>query len=51
MLLNARRIHRPGNHTELILLAIEDITERKQAEAAVRNASGCALPSPVSATR
>jgi PAS domain S-box-containing protein len=36
MLLNARRIHRPGNHTELILLAIEDITERKQAEAAVR---------------
>jgi PAS domain S-box-containing protein len=36
MLLNARRIHRPGNHTEFILLAIEDITERKQAEAAVR---------------
>lgn len=32
MLLNARRIHRRGNHTENILLAIEDITERQQAE-------------------
>jgi PAS domain S-box-containing protein len=29
MLLNARRIYRDGNHTELILLAIEDVTERK----------------------
>ena len=32
MLLNARRIYRAGNDTETILLAIEDITERKQAE-------------------
>jgi PAS domain S-box-containing protein len=36
MLLNARRLYREGNHTELILLAIEDITERKQAEAAAQ---------------
>jgi PAS domain S-box-containing protein len=32
MLLNARRIYREANKTEMILLAIEDITERKQAE-------------------
>jgi PAS domain S-box-containing protein len=32
MLLNARRIYREGNHTELILLAIEDITERRRLE-------------------
>jgi PAS domain S-box-containing protein len=32
MLLNARRIYRKGNDTELILLAIEDITERRRAE-------------------
>jgi two-component system, cell cycle sensor histidine kinase and response regulator CckA len=32
MLLNARRFYREGNHTELILLAIEDVTERKRAE-------------------
>jgi PAS domain S-box-containing protein len=37
MLLNARRIPKPGNQSELILLAIEDITERSQAEAAVLN--------------
>jgi len=30
MLLNARRIHRQGRGTEMILLAIEDVTERKQ---------------------
>ena len=30
MLLNARRIFREGNHTELILLAIEDITEQRR---------------------
>jgi len=29
MLLNARRIRRPGNNSELILLNIEDITERR----------------------
>jgi len=32
MLLNARRFYREGNHTELILLAIEDATERRRAE-------------------
>ncbi len=37
MLLNGRRIRRPGNHSELILLAIENITERKQAQEAIRN--------------
>ena len=33
MLLNARRIHQQGNQSELILLAIEDITARKDIEA------------------
>jgi len=32
MLLNARRLLRKQNHSQLILLAIEDITERKQKE-------------------
>ncbi|MEO8494106.1 MAG: PAS domain S-box protein [Planctomycetota bacterium] len=32
MLLNARRIHRPGNNSVLILLAIEDITERRHTQ-------------------
>ena len=32
MLLNARRIYREDNHTELILLAIEDMTERRRLE-------------------
>ncbi|NPV60100.1 MAG: PAS domain-containing protein [Actinobacteria bacterium] len=32
MLLNARRIYRKGNRTETILLAIEDVTERRRAE-------------------
>jgi PAS domain S-box-containing protein len=32
MLLNARRIYREANKTQLILLAIEDVTERKEAE-------------------
>jgi PAS domain S-box-containing protein len=35
MLLNAVRIHKPGNHSDLILLAIEDVTDRKRAEAAL----------------
>jgi PAS domain S-box-containing protein len=35
MLLNARRIYREGKGTEMILLAIEDITERKQTEEAL----------------
>jgi PAS domain S-box-containing protein len=37
MLLNARRIYRQGKGTDLILLAIEDITERKQMEEALRS--------------
>jgi len=32
MLLNARKLYRAGNHTEMILLAIEDITERRALE-------------------
>jgi len=36
MLLNARRIHREGKSTDMILLAIDDITERKQMEAALQ---------------
>jgi len=32
MLLNARRIHDEGSQTQKILLAIDDVTERKQAE-------------------
>ena len=36
MLLNARRVVDPRQRTERILLAIEDITERKQAEAALQ---------------
>ena len=37
MQLNARRIHKPGNNSELILLAIEDITDRKRAEIAMKD--------------
>ena len=37
MLLNVRKVLRPGNNSELILLAIEDITERKQAQLAQRD--------------
>ncbi len=32
MLFNARKLWREGNHTELILLVMEDITERHEAE-------------------
>jgi len=32
MLLNARRLRQEGTDTELLLLAVEDVTERKQAE-------------------
>jgi len=39
MLLNARRISRGTNKTGLILLAIEDITERKRLEAKLRSLS------------
>jgi len=36
MLVNARRIYREGNRAMMILLAIEDITERKRAEEALQ---------------
>jgi PAS domain S-box-containing protein len=36
MLLNARRLYRPGNNTTMILLAIEDVTERRGAERAAQ---------------
>jgi PAS domain S-box-containing protein len=36
MVLNARRLFREENRTKLILLAIEDITERKQAEEEIK---------------
>ncbi len=36
MLLNARRIYQEEDQADLILLAIEDVTERKQAEEALR---------------
>ena len=54
MLLNARRIHDPQRKSERILLAIEDITERRRAEEAVRE-SGFremidALPAAIYAT-
>ena len=37
MLLNARRILKPGSESELILLAIEDVTERRLAEQLARD--------------
>ena len=36
MALNARRVHQPGIHSELILLVIEDITDRRMAEQALQ---------------
>jgi formate hydrogenlyase transcriptional activator len=36
MLLNARRIYREGQGTDMILLAFEDITEQKQSEEALK---------------
>lgn len=38
MRLNARRVREPGHQSDLILLAIEDITERRQAQDALRRA-------------
>ncbi len=35
MLLNARKLYRPGNRTVLLVLAMEDITERKKSGAAM----------------
>ena len=36
MLLNARRIYREGQGTDMILLALEDITDRKRSEEALK---------------
>jgi len=36
MLLNARRIYREGKGTEMILLALEDITDHKRSEEAIK---------------
>ena len=33
ILLNARKVHREGNHTHMLLLAMQDITERRRLEA------------------
>ncbi|MBI1749112.1 MAG: CHASE3 domain-containing protein [Acidobacteria bacterium] len=38
LLLNARKLYHQGNHTQLILLALADITERKRAEGAILRA-------------
>ena len=38
MLLNARRIHQQDDRTQLILLAIEDVSERRRAEQLVEDA-------------
>ena len=32
MVLNARKVYRPGNKTQQVLLAIEDVTERRRLE-------------------
>lgn len=38
MLLNARTVYRPGNGSKMILLAIEDVTQRRTAEETLRAA-------------
>gem|GEM_PF-245656 len=37
MMLNARRIYQPGNHSQSILLAFEDVSVRHEAEDALRH--------------
>jgi chemotaxis protein methyltransferase CheR len=32
MVVNGRKVHRPGNHTDQVLLAIEDVTEHRRLE-------------------
>ncbi len=39
MLLNARKLFSPGNRTEMLLLAIEDVTERRDMEASLRESA------------
>ena len=36
LILNARKLRHPSNHAEMILLAIEDITQKRQGEQALR---------------
>ncbi|HSR12765.1 MAG TPA: sigma 54-interacting transcriptional regulator, partial [Thermodesulfobacteriota bacterium] len=36
ILLNARRVHRDGQSTEMILLALEDVTDRRKSEEALK---------------
>jgi PAS domain S-box-containing protein len=38
MLLNGRKLYRPGNHTEMILLSIEDVTERTAKQVTLQKA-------------
>lgn len=38
LLLNARKLYRPGNHSQMLLLAFEDVTDRRVAEARFRDA-------------
>ena len=40
MLLNARKIYRPGNNSQLILLAIEDVTKQRAAEKQIADTHG-----------
>ena len=40
MLLDARKLYRPGNRTVLLVLAMEDITERKKSGAAMMEFGG-----------
>lgn len=47
MQLNARSVREPGNHSDLILLAIEDITERRQTRDALRQALDCFKMNPL----
>ncbi|MEP6672277.1 MAG: CHASE3 domain-containing protein [Chthoniobacter sp.] len=35
VLLSGRKLYRPGNHTEAVLLAIDDVTERRKTEQAL----------------
>ncbi|MDR3401516.1 MAG: CHASE3 domain-containing protein [Chthoniobacter sp.] len=36
VLLSGRKLYRPGNHTEAVLLSIDDVTERRQTEQALK---------------
>ena len=46
MLLNARRIYREANETQMILLAIEDVTDRKRAETEAASLDSHVTPRP-----